>query len=197
VVFTQGAGTGDNVLFNTGGTSGITVTGHLNSSPSTLVNFTGNEVLFAAGGQAEITGTGGGFNQISWQLAQANSVFDQAVFNVTQPNSQGGPSAPPDNILHLSVFDQNNTLVLMQNFTLGNGSNFFNVTTTGSTLISKISFTTDVDITDLEQVRLGDISSVAPVPEPSTWAMMILGFAGVGFMAYRRSRKSEGAVAAA
>ena len=28
------------------------------------------------------------------------------------------------------------------------------------------------------------------VPEPSTWAMMILGFAGVGFMAYRR--KSNG-----
>lgn len=27
---------------------------------------------------------------------------------------------------------------------------------------------------------------VAAVPEPSTWAMMRLGFAGVGFMAYRR-----------
>lgn len=27
---------------------------------------------------------------------------------------------------------------------------------------------------------------VAPVPEPSTWAMMILGFAGVGFLPYRR-----------
>jgi hypothetical protein len=27
------------------------------------------------------------------------------------------------------------------------------------------------------------------VPEPSTWAMMILGFAGVGFMAYRRKAK--------
>jgi hypothetical protein len=27
---------------------------------------------------------------------------------------------------------------------------------------------------------------VSAVPEPSTWAMMILGFAGVGFMAYRR-----------
>lgn len=26
------------------------------------------------------------------------------------------------------------------------------------------------------------------VPEPSTWAMMILGFAGVGFMAYRRKQ---------
>jgi len=34
-------------------------------------------------------------------------------------------------------------------------------------------------------------AAVAAVPEPSTWAMMILGFAGVGFMAYRR--KSHGA----
>jgi hypothetical protein len=32
---------------------------------------------------------------------------------------------------------------------------------------------------------LPDISP-GSVPEPSTWAMMILGFAGVGFMAYRR-----------
>jgi PEP-CTERM motif len=27
------------------------------------------------------------------------------------------------------------------------------------------------------------------VPEPSTWAMMILGFAGIGFMAHRRKSK--------
>jgi hypothetical protein len=33
------------------------------------------------------------------------------------------------------------------------------------------------------------------VPEPSTWAMMILGFAGIGFMAYRR--KSTPALMAA
>jgi len=32
--------------------------------------------------------------------------------------------------------------------------------------------------------------AVGNVPEPSTWAMMILGFLGVGFMAYRR--KSQG-----
>jgi hypothetical protein len=30
---------------------------------------------------------------------------------------------------------------------------------------------------------------VAAVPEPSTWAMMILGFVGVGFMTYRRTSK--------
>jgi hypothetical protein len=31
--------------------------------------------------------------------------------------------------------------------------------------------------------------NISGVPEPSTWAMMILGFAGVGFMAYRRKSK--------
>lgn len=31
---------------------------------------------------------------------------------------------------------------------------------------------------------------VQAVPEPSTWAMLILGFAGVGFMAYRRKAAS-------
>ncbi len=38
-------------------------------------------------------------------------------------------------------------------------------------------------------VEDGSIGSVGAVPEPSTWAMMILGFAGVGFMAYRRKSK--------
>jgi hypothetical protein len=33
---------------------------------------------------------------------------------------------------------------------------------------------------------------VAGVPEPSTWAMMILGFVGLGFMAYRRKDKPTG-----
>lgn len=33
------------------------------------------------------------------------------------------------------------------------------------------------------------IGFAAAAPEPSTWAMMLLGFAGVGFMAYRRKSK--------
>jgi hypothetical protein len=34
-------------------------------------------------------------------------------------------------------------------------------------------------------------SGVGSVPEPSTWAMMILGFFGVGFMAYRRKSQTS------
>ena len=31
--------------------------------------------------------------------------------------------------------------------------------------------------------------TVSPVPEPSTWAMMLLGFAGIGYGVYRRKSK--------
>jgi hypothetical protein len=40
---------------------------------------------------------------------------------------------------------------------------------------------------------LGDVvgwGASGPVPEASTWAMMLLGFAGLGFVGYRASRKS-------
>jgi hypothetical protein len=35
----------------------------------------------------------------------------------------------------------------------------------------------------------GVANLTSAVPEPSTWAMLLLGFAGVGFMAYRRKSK--------
>ena len=39
-------------------------------------------------------------------------------------------------------------------------------------------------------VALINVTVTEAVPEPSTWAMMILGFVGVGFMAYRRKNTS-------
>lgn len=36
----------------------------------------------------------------------------------------------------------------------------------------------------------------AGVPEPATWALMLFGFAGIGFVAYRRTKKVSTAVAA-
>ena len=54
-------------------------------------------------------------------------------------------------------------------------------------------------INDTDTKKTGDLLSlnftpdpITSVPEPSTWAMMILGFFGVGFMAYRR--KSQAAL---
>ena len=46
------------------------------------------------------------------------------------------------------------------------------------------------DLVVLSTGKSGSVAAgtlvVAGVPEPATWAMMLLGFAGVGFMAYRR-----------
>jgi hypothetical protein len=44
-------------------------------------------------------------------------------------------------------------------------------------------------------VGLGVATTPQGVPEPSTWAMMIIGFASVGFAAYRRTRNAVLAVA--
>ncbi len=53
------------------------------------------------------------------------------------------------------------------------------------------------DIFSLEEtVALNNIV-VGGVPEPSTWAMMLLGFAGLGFAALRRNKKTGSAFAAA
>jgi hypothetical protein len=45
-----------------------------------------------------------------------------------------------------------------------------------------------------EAVSLNTIVVTNGVPEPSTWAMMILGFLGLGYMAYRR-KNSDGKIA--
>ena len=66
----------------------------------------------------------------------------------------------------------------------------FTVKGTGADVLQFIS-AQDPGYTFLDDVSL----NVAAVPEPSTWAMMILGFAGVGFVAYRR-RNQPAAIAA-
>jgi PEP-CTERM motif-containing protein len=74
----------------------------------------------------------------------------------------------------------------------------------GSSL-SGFSFTTNVAPTQsaldnyfllsdsFNRIQIGNISApevaiAHPVPEPSTWAMLLIGFAGIGFAAYRSKR---------
>jgi hypothetical protein len=47
----------------------------------------------------------------------------------------------------------------------------------------------DMPASDQQGNLLDDVTVTAGVPEASTWAMMILGFLGVGFTAYRRKTK--------
>jgi hypothetical protein len=49
----------------------------------------------------------------------------------------------------------------------------------------------------LPWMMISEVQFANAVPEPSTWAMMLLGFAGIAYMTWRRSRKTSPAVAAA
>jgi hypothetical protein len=72
--------------------------------------------------------------------------------------------------------------------TLGPGPNtFVTITPNWSNLIS-VEF---VGLSPYEAGWMGvdNIDVTTAVPEPSTWAMMILGFLGFGFLAYRRKNK--------
>ena len=61
--------------------------------------------------------------------------------------------------------------------------------------ITSLVFFADHDIFSPDETALGTVSlnvNLHPgVPEPSTWAMMLLGFAGLGFAAYRRTSEGD------
>jgi hypothetical protein len=178
---------GANVLFNVGVQTGTTVTGHTQSG--TLVNFTGTTVdsgniIRASGGQAEIEGALNGATQNpndTLLLSSLNFGLASGTFNNLELNIFGGNAVS----VNFAVTDNENQVFNFSN-TLGNGSNSFGFQGTLGESIKSISLTfVGGGVDDVQQIRL-DEAMTAAVPEPSTWAMMILGFAGVGFMAYRR-----------
>ena len=57
--------------------------------------------------------------------------------------------------------------------------------TNGGAFITGLTFVSAGDFTGTMTPITTEISAV---PEPSTWAMMIMGFVGIGFMAYRRKQ---------
>jgi hypothetical protein len=96
------------------------------------------------------------------------------------------------------AFDQNGSLIgtitdsTQKFFSTGGDDDpanyrFFGATNAGG--ISSIFIANDSGGIEVDDLQYGLISPTSGVPEPSTWAMMILGFAGVGFMAYRRKSK--------
>ena len=85
-----------------------------------------------------------------------------------------------DQVTHL--FTQSGYSIFSENFTANSTSTILTFIDTQGAFNAGI-YLDDVSVTPFTPTTTG------AVPEPSTWAMMILGFAGVGFMAYRRKSK--------
>jgi PEP-CTERM motif len=123
---------------------------------------------------------------LSFSLPNASS--DSQVFHlhITQPTNP-----PGDNVfnmsnavlLNLGPFTLNGITVSDLHFGEVGPGDYIN----GSTWTNPEGHTSTLNI-------YADFT--AAVPEPSTWAMMILGFAGVGFMTYRRRNQFAAPIAA-
>jgi hypothetical protein len=76
-------------------------------------------------------------------------------------------------------------LILIAQGPDGSASDYFGMITALAPITSSegvFSFTGSITEND-------NFPAAGAVPEPSTWAMLLLGFAGIGFMAYRRKSK--------
>lgn len=169
----------ENVLFGNADQTGTTIVGTTNQT-STLVNFLGDEELqTTAAGQANLTATDGGFTTLSWGLADASLGFLEAEFNVLLGRTGTATS------ITVNFEDQFGNL-FTDTFDLGNGQNFIGARATDGQLITRAFFTANGTIEDARQFRIGGITETGVIPEPATWAMMVLGFGFIGSSLRRR-----------
>jgi hypothetical protein len=146
------------------------------------VNFTSaNGLLETNTGAATIfTASGGLLSQLTFELVSGS--FTAAEFNLENGSIKA---------MDITLFASDGTSHTVS-ITNANGSNIFNIIGTAGETYTKASFTATAPngFADFKQLRL----VLAPgVPEPATWGMMLLGFAGIG-MALRRSRRGNGAL---
>jgi hypothetical protein len=186
----QNGGTG---VHSTAGLSAPTVTGTAGSDLVTL-STVGDKLDTSGGGESKYAAHDGLMDDLSILFTFD---YDAVTFNLNTPNS--GTTA--------FTVVVNGGLATFTETGLANGQNKYTITATGTDFIHSLDFTfTGALVNDIRQIRVGDL--VTPngggggggggngggVPEPATWAMMLVGFGGVGAM--MRRRKLQGATAA-
>jgi hypothetical protein len=168
-------GVGDNILQGTPNQTGSTV----------VFTSSTDDLLAPPQGQARVEPVDGSLGALVFSLSDL-STFTSAEFNILA--SVGGP-------VTLSAYDASNMLLASLSSTLSSsGQNFYGFLADPSTPISSIDIVAGPNtvISSIGQFRLGGISTTAePVPEPGTWAMLLVGFGALGFaMRRKRSRRS-------
>ena len=88
------------------------------------------------------------------------------------------------------ITDMNGDITEFLDQVIGEGDTFFAFAATGGDLIDNVFWEADspLDIDILKQVRILREDETTVVPEPGTWAMMLMGFGLAGFAMRRRRR---------
>lgn len=186
----NGVSTDQNVLFaSSTETPSPTLIAATNQT-RTAVTFSNPLGLLAnASGQSSTTTSSDGLFGVTSVFIAAGSVFTTASFNL-----DGIPGNPPPteatNVLVEALglgggVLGSNTLALA-----GNGENRIGISGTMGELFTgfRVSLIpTNGGVAAMSQVRLGGVATpMAAVPEPTTWMLMLIGMAGVGFSMRRK-----------
>ena len=187
------SGTGDNVTFTSfNGTTNIAV-GTFNGTHQGLVDFSclggcGGFIGAANGNDIKIQNT----NDLKVQ------VFNSAGTTVLQTATDVFSLKGTGNATAFVIADELDGSQKLFTFDLGaldlSAQSGFTLTAINGETIDSFRVFTTGNLTDFEHYRI-DIASpqIAAVPEVSTWAMMILGFFGVGGVAMVKRRREGGA----
>jgi hypothetical protein len=133
-------------------------------------------------GQAWVVSTDGLFRSLDFRLA-SGFTFGALEFDLNAPNAKGPPPKWDVNISGFGINGEFKT-VLLEDIT---NNSFINVWTSGFSRLEHVTFSMadgSPDLIGVGHIRVGDVAAV--VPEPATWAMMIMGFGGVGALMRRR-----------
>jgi hypothetical protein len=178
----------ENVLFNNGPVPGAEIIGVTNQT-ATEVTLIGGEPLSAFGGQARVRptdlvlNTPFTFNGFTDQLlgldfVDAALAFTQSEFRVVRGTATQ---------LTLTVVDTAGE-VFQQTLAIPK-SGFFNIQAIDGQLIDYFSIAANGTLTDIRQIRVGGVTDlIGAIPEPATWAMMLLGFGAAGAVLRTRRR---------
>lgn len=194
IIIGTGAGTvqpDENVLFTNNPADGLSILGITNDTNS-LVLLSGGEALHGNGGQARLQAVSGGIDTtftyggtagqlVGFDLNDATLGFKSAEFKIF-----GGTATQ----LTVTAFDTTGTS-FSSTVSLP-PSGFVYLNTADNQVIDRFSFSANGSVGDVRQIRIGGIATIGggggvdAVPEPATWAMMIMGFGGAGAMLRRR-----------
>ena len=192
----------ENLLFNNDPVNGLAIAG-LTNQTDTLVTVTGGETLVGNGGQARVEAADGrissafSYQGLSGQLLGFDFADTSQAFNAAEFKIFVGRGTAT--VLTLTAFSTQGQMA-QQTFAIPS-SGFFNLDATGGDLIDRFSFAANGSVEDVRQIRIGGVQAISQavvtgVPEPATWAMLILGFAALG-AALRARRAATRAPSAA
>lgn len=180
--------------------TGLTVQGNLGAGGPTIVNFTGDttqsastsDPLHIQGGQGQADVEGAEINI----AAPHNDFYNMLSGNIFLTGNQAidyiefGLTSSGSGTVDFIITGSDGTTSFL-NQIMGNGDTFFAFNTTGNSTITNVQFVADapMQLTLLKQVRID--TTIGAVPEPATWAMMLVGFGAMG-VSLRRRRRGNG-----